>query len=531
MDDSRGRVLQWIATALCAGAPMLAIGCSSKALVLDYPEVPIRSGYKPVTTASPPAPTIQPASHTEKTAATPASPPAQPREIPITLDVVLRLAEQHNARIALARERLHESQLTAAQGARGWLPNTYAGIGYFRHEGGIQQFDGRITHSSYGAVYPALQIQSELDIREGVFQLIDLERRVWQQKAELSQVNNEVLVEAALTYIDLLTARRGETIAADLEQYEQKLLKRSEKLAITDRGAVALVESLRAALSARQQLLARLRQQGNGASAKLVYLLGLAPGTTLQPMDLILAPIELVDVGPSASDLVTQTLRSGPGIRELEGILAMAQLALDKTEGAHNLLPSIQFNLAEGPFGAGPGASLTWDNRLDIGLQLRWNLTQLCQTEFKRSLIRSKQTQAMLSYEDLKGKLAAAVTESRDGILFGREQIGLSASQIQHASKSYQLSDDRLEERLGTPSEVLLAIRNLELAHFNYLQAIAAHNKTQVRLMMLLGSGTANVPAAPVSAPTPAPAPLTLPAPKGEAELILELPRLPRAKE
>ena len=35
----------------------------------------------------------------------------------------------------------------------------------------------------------------------------------------------------------------------------------------------------------------------------------------------------------------------------------------------------------------------------------------------------------------------------------------------------------------------LSRLRGLELAHIVYLQAIAAHNKAQIRLMLLLGSG------------------------------------------
>jgi len=201
-----------------------------------------------------------------------------------------------------------------------------------------------------------------------------------------------------------------------------------------------MVETIKASLSGRHQLIARLRQQGDAASAKLVYLLGLPPCTCLVPVDLVVAPVELVDVTPPACDLVAQVLAAGPGVKELEGIISLSQLALDKTHGHNNLLPILQLNLCEGPFGAGPGASLAWDNRLDIGLQARWNLTQLCQTEQKREIIRSRKMQAVYNYEDLKGKLAAGVAEARGAILFGREQIGLAAGQIRNASESYRLA-------------------------------------------------------------------------------------------
>lgn len=493
------RLSRWFAAGLCAGG----LGCHSSAYVADYPVRPTAPTPPPV--ASP----VQQVSHSEPAPA----PVPVPKEIPITLDAVLRLAEQYNPRIAQAREKLHESVMTLAQGSTGWIPNVYAGIGYYRHEGGIQGFDGRLIHSSFGALYPALNISSELDLREGVFQLIDLERRIWQNKTELSQVNNEVMLEAGQTYVDLLTAHRGVALTLEIEKYERKLLDRAERTAKTERGAAGLVESIKSTLSNRQQVASRLRQNAQAASAKLVYLLGLPPGTCLQPVD-VLAPVELVDTTPPPCDLIARAYTNGPAVREMEGVIDTVARALEKTYTHHNLLPSIQANLAEGPFGAGPGGSLAWDNRFDLGLQFRWNMTQLCQTEGKRILIRSKQAQVMYSLDEVKNKLALGVTESRDSILAGREQIGLATGQIRHADKSYRVSERRMEEGLsigGLPSEVLMAIRGIEQAHFNHLQAIQNHNKAQVRLLMLLGGGPADAVPVAKGAPTPLP---TLPEPR-----------------
>jgi hypothetical protein len=54
------------------------------------------------------------------------------------------------------------------------------------------------------------------------------------------------------------------------------------------------------------------------------------------------------------------------------------------------------------------------------------------------------------------------------------------------------LSEKRLQENVAGASttEVLQSLRGLEVAHINYLQAIAAHNKAQIRLMLLLGPAT-----------------------------------------
>ncbi|MFO0841008.1 MAG: TolC family protein, partial [Gemmataceae bacterium] len=250
------------------------------------------------------------------------------------------------------------------------------------------------------------------------------------------------------------------------------------------------------------------------------YLLGLPPGTCLVPVD-ALTSVELVDVTPLPCDLIARAYSTGPGIREMQGIVDTVSKALEATYGPNNLLPALQANLCEGPFGAGPGGSLAWDNRFDFGLQFKWNLTQLCQTEAKRNLIRSKQAQAMYSLDDVKNKLALGVTEARDSVYAGREQIGLATGQIRHADESYKVSEKRWQENLGAASDVLLAIRGLEQAHFNHLQAIQNHNKAQVRLLMLLGGGPA--PAEKHGAPTPLPQP-------SEREPD-KRPSLPRPKE
>src|SRR5262249_29237824 len=138
------------------------------------------------------------------------------REVPITLDTVLRLAEEQNAQVALARERLNESLTENQIAASARLPQGYARVAYDRQEGGIQNEDGTLTHSSTGALFPGVEIHGELDVREAAFQRANAERKVWQSKGELSRVTNETLLEAANTYIDLLTARRGEALGVEL---------------------------------------------------------------------------------------------------------------------------------------------------------------------------------------------------------------------------------------------------------------------------------------------------------------------------
>jgi outer membrane protein TolC len=419
------------------------------------------------------------------------------QSVPISLDTVLRLAEQSNARIGLAREKLHESEMMSEAACRCWLPKTSAGIAYYRHEGGIQNEDGTLTSSSFSSLLPGVEIRSEIDLREATFRCLNARRQFWQNKGELSQVSNEVLLDAATTYIDLLSARRGEALALEMEKYERKLLRRAAAQLKDEPAVQVMVEGLKALLGNREYALAQLRKRGDAASAKLVYLLGLPPETQLVPMDRTLAPIDLVDASPPANVLVAQALANGPGVQELQALLGLIHEGMAKAEGPGALLPTFQLNVFEGAFGAGPGAALNWDNRLDICVGARWDLTQLLGARQAKRLAQSKLAQAQWSMQDLQGKLAAGVQEAREAIVFAREEISVSKQQVRNASENYRLSQQRLEEGAmgATTDEVVRAIRGLEQAHFNRVTAINAYNKAQVRLLLLLGQPAPSAPA------------------------------------
>ena len=149
----------------------------------------------------------------------PAAPPTaheMSHALPIGLDTVFRLAEEQNPQVALARARVREAYAEKEVASR-WLPDIYVGTAYYRHEGGIQNEDGTLTHSSTAAMFAGLEIDGKLDVREFAYQKVNAQRKVWQQRGELSRVTSETLLGAASTYIDLLTARTGEAIAREIE--------------------------------------------------------------------------------------------------------------------------------------------------------------------------------------------------------------------------------------------------------------------------------------------------------------------------
>ena len=132
-----------------------------------------------------------------------------------------------------------------------------------------------------------------------------------QQRGELSRVNYETLLDAANTYIDLFSARSGEAVAHELDKDQREVLKCAQAMSAS--GGKVLVESVEAELSGSAQAMGKLHHEGDAASAKLAYLLGLDPQCPLVPVDATLTPIDLVDARPPTPWLVAKAPRTGRG--------------------------------------------------------------------------------------------------------------------------------------------------------------------------------------------------------------------------
>ena len=149
--------------------------------------------------------------------------------------------------------------------------------------------------------------------------------------------------------------------------------------------------------------------------------------------------------------------------------------------------------MSEGIFGGGPGSRSDWDNRWDLVVHVRYNLTELVTARDRLRSAQAKINQLHLTYQDLRGKLTAGVQEARETILSGREELRKGQEQINYARETVRLALDRLKTfpEKASPSEVLLAIRSQMGAQLSYLSILRDYDKAQLRLLVLLGRATA----------------------------------------
>lgn len=408
--------------------------------------------------------------------------------VPIGIDTVFHLAEDQNAQVGVARARLHQALAEKDVAADKWIPEIYAATGYYRHEGGILNPDGTFVHSSFGALFSGLELAGRINLQEYAYAQVNARRNILQQKGELSRVTSETLLDASNTYIDLLAARTGQAIAHDIEKHLQDVFERAQKYESVEKAGAYEVARVQAELDGERRAIYTLEQQAKAAAAKLNYLLGLDPCTELIPVDNRLVPFELIDANRQCCDLVNQALATGPGVEEMEQLLALIHESIEKSKGPGRLLPSFQFALAEGAFNGGPGDDTRWDNRFDIGVQAGWNLTQLLTRRNREKVTDAKVEQAHFAYQDLRGKLAAGVQEAQAAVLGGRDQIRMAEQQMDHAGKAYNLAHVRLTNAVpGASGDVVVAIDALARAQVNYVNSTSAYDKAQLRLMILMG--------------------------------------------
>ena len=483
-----------VSRAICLGLVSLSLGAGCINPFNPYRDSTYRLAppemLPNVPTKAKPAPVLARLPVQEKAPFAPA--PATPKVLQIDIYSVLKLAQDHNGQIALGIEKLNEAQANQDLAAKRWLPDITIGNSYYRREGGIQDFYGNLVKSSCGSDFAGVELNGKLDLRELVYSKIEAERQVLQQKGELSKLTAEKLLDASTTYIELLFIRSGEVIAADVEKKLLDLRDKAKVMAEINPGLTVQLSGIKAELAAHQLIARKLRESQKSAIAKLVYLLGLEPGTILiaDEENHRMPILDFVKPQVPIEDLVEQSLTRGPGVREMESLLHMIDEAKAKSTGLARFLPTMEVKVLEGAFGAGPHDNMDWANRLDLMVSAKWDLTSALLARERQRVADSKIQQAQITYKELRDKLVLGVQEAREALLSNLDMMKIGKEQNESAEDAYNKSEYRLANSSvgASPAEVLLSLRAFSAARLAYLNAVRELNKAQLRLFILVGA-------------------------------------------
>jgi outer membrane protein TolC len=498
---------RWWGNAVFAGCLLLS-GVSTSLVLAQVKPAPVVARHEPEGPSLP-----APASE-----AAPAFSPAEifpPGNVvlPIDLPTALQIADAGNPTIALARAQEREAFEALRLAQLQWLPNLQAIPSYLRHDGEIQNAAGLVFQTSKSNLSAMGGAILDVDSGNALFGPLIARRLADAQSAATQAVNNNVQLNVALAYLDLLRTYGQLAVNADLLARDQEILLRTReatKAELAKTGA----EINRAEAEVQLRLQERIFIKGDirVASSRLARLLLLQPTVALVPAEPAIVPITLVAENAPADDLVSIGLLNRPEVAESRSLVGASETRLRQSQLAP-LMPHVQVYYDAGVFGGGQDAILhNFNGRGDGGAALMWQLNNLSLGNVASNRIRRTQVnEANYHVQEIQAEVADEVNSAVQIARARREMLDNAQEAVRQALKEfdkfYELSiSKRGPKDLLDTLQPLLALQTLAQARNQYLSAVIEYNRAQFQLFTAMGRPSAEaLPkacATPVAVPT-----------------------------
>jgi outer membrane protein TolC len=414
--------------------------------------------------------------------------------LPIDLPTALRLAEAANPTIAVARQRVEEAYARQIQAEVLWLPNLQWGPAYLRHDGQIQNSAGVVFPTSKSNLFVGGGAALRVDTAEALFAPLVARRLTAAAGAAAQAVSQNVQLDVAFAYLDLLQVHGALAVNADVLARAAEMLRRAE---IADRAEAsktkADVKRARTEYALRQQERISLQGQAGVASARLARLLLLRPTVTLVPTDPVIVPVTLIPDNGSLDELVAQALRNRP---ELSSNRAVAAAALARWRQARisPFIPRLEVTYFAGTFGGGQDSFMgTFQGRGDGLAQAVWELHNLGIGD--RALVRERRAQygvANLQVVEIEARVAEEVVAAVRLAQARWQSLTSAQTAVSEAIQMWDVLEKLQFGVLGPKKEYeslepLLAIQALAQARNQYLTEVIEYNRAQFQLYVALG--------------------------------------------
>lgn len=414
--------------------------------------------------------------------------------LPIDLPTALSLANASNPTIALARERVQEAYARLRQADVLWLPNLETGPAYQRHDGRIQNSHGDVFTTSKSNFFIGGGAAMRFETADALFAPLIARRLVQAESAASQAVTDDVQLNVALTYLDLLRVYGALAINADILARAEHILRQA---AAADKGGVsrtpADVTRARTEVSLRRQERIDLEGQAAVVSARLAQLLLLQPSTDLRPADSTVVPISLVAGETPLDSLVATGLLNRPELAESRA-LVLAALARWRQARVGPLLPRLEITYFAGDFGGGINDDVSnFSGRGDGTAQAVWHLHNLGAGDVAEARVRRSQVnQANYHVLEVQAQVAAEVTAAARLVRSRARAMDVAQAAVRHALETFR----RLQvasygiatrEKLLNTLEPLIAEQTLAQARNQYLNQVIDYNKAQFQLYRALG--------------------------------------------
>ena len=442
----------------------------------------------------------------------------------IDLPTALRLANGSNPTIAFARAQIDEAYIRVEQARLLWIPNLDMGTIYVRHDGNLQNAAGMVFADSksnftlFGG--PSLTVGTS----DALFAPLIARRLAAAQEANARAVTNDIQLNVALAYLDLLQAYGQLAVNADILARDAEVLRRAE---VASSPMVQLAKTgadlPRAQTEYQLRLQERITIRGlvRVASSRLARLLLLQPTVGLVPADPSVVPITLIPEDRPLDELIGQALQNRPELAESQALIAASEVRLRQAR-LNPLLPQFQVTYYGADFGGGNSTILSnFAARGDGTAQAVWTLHNFGLGNVAETKLRRVQVgEANLHAQEVLAQVGDEVNRAVQIALARREALSAAQDAIKRAVEMYRRLDV-IAFGMTTPKreldlvEPLLAIQALAQARGQYLNYLMDYNRAQFQLFAAVGSPPIEAPPKAVVVPIDvSPVPTTYVPPK-----------------
>jgi outer membrane protein TolC len=419
----------------------------------------------------------------------------------VTMVNILASVAGRNPEVGFANQRYAEAYARLVAARALWLPSINAGLGWNNHAGPLQASNGSVSEVSRSSLTTGLGVQTigagspvvpglfaNFHSAEAIFRPRIANRAAAARDAAVRTTINDLLLDTALAYLELLRAHQSRAIAVDIREHAERLATATADFARTGAGNEADADRAATELSIRQNEVVQADEEILVASARVVELLNEDPRFVLAPLEPAIAPVELVPLDAPIQTLLPAGLERRPELAEARHLVGEAVQRI-RMERLSPWLPNVLMGTSYAAFGGGEGSQIgNTAGRFDLDAITYWQVRGLGVGEYAaRREAQAQHDQTRMQQIRVMNRVSREIVEAHAQVLARHRQIGIAEQAVRRATDSFERNWLRVRDLEGLPIETLQSIQALDQARREYLRALVDYNAAQFSLQRALG--------------------------------------------
>lgn len=425
--------------------------------------------------------------------------PSDVREV--TMANILASVSGRNPQVGFATERYAEAYARLIAARVLWLPSINAGVGWNNHSGPLQDSAGLVRPINRSSLTAGLGVQTigagspvvpglfaNFHSADAIFQPKIANRAAAARDAAVRTTINDLLLDTALAYLDLLRAYQLHAITVDIRFRAEELAKATADFARTGEGTEADADRAATELAIRRNDVVRAEEEIQVASARVVELVADDPNVALRPLEPAIAAVDLVPLDTPLQTLLPTGLTNRPELSEASHLVDEAVYRYRREKTAP-WLPNVLMGTSYAAFGGGQGSQIAnTGGRYDMDAIAYWQVRGMGVGQYAaRREARALYDQKRFEQMRVMNEVAREIVQAHAQVQARHRQIAISQQAVERATASFDRNLLRVRDLKGLPIETLQSIQALDQARREYLRALVDYNAAQFRLQRALG--------------------------------------------